>query len=207
MLLNALENSDACLAYGGAVRYAADDALELDTHEEAPAVTRIDAPLRPAIRNAMFNPSQFLVRTKAVREVGGCDERVVFSQEYGLTLRLARRGAFLRLDVPVAWLPQEAPGRLSSNEGRQLQRVTQTLAYFLADHPDLPADIRRFACRRAAGRAYKYACRRAGEGRFGRWFWRNLAAQLGLPGDAPAFIEQCCAAFRTAEAAAPGETV
>jgi hypothetical protein len=206
MLLRALGDSDACLVYGRAVRYGPDDVLDLDFRAADLPISRIDAPLRDAIRNSMFNPTQFLVRTEAVKAVGGCDERVVFSQEYGLTLRLARRWPFLFLDGPVAWLPEEAPGRLSTNEGRQLQRVTRALALFLADHPDLPPDIRRFACRRSAGRAYKFARRRGGEGRFGRWFWRHLAAQLGLVGDAAAFVETCCDAFRPAEAAAPGET-
>ena len=205
MLLGALRESDACLAYGRAVRYAATDELDLSFSSERPMIERIDAPLRPAIRNSMFNPSQFLARTEAVKAVGGCDERIVFSQEYGLTLRLAARWSFLRADVPVAWIPEEAPGRLSTNEGRQLQRVTRALANFLAEHPDLPADIKRFACRRSAGRAYKFARRRGGEATFGRWFWRNLAAQLGLVGDAAAFVEDCCSAFRTAERVSPGE--
>lgn len=206
MLLSALRDSDACLAYGEAVRYAEDDSLDLQFHREDPPVARLDAPLRAAIRNSMFNPSQFLARTEAVKAVGGCDERVVFSQEYGLTLRLARQWPFLEMRAPVAWLPQESPGRLSANEGRQLQRVTRSLALFLADNPDLPADMRRHACARAAGRAYKFARRRAGEGAFGKWFWRNLAAQLGLVRDAPAFVADCCDAFRSAEAVPPGGT-
>lgn len=207
MLLHALHDSDACLAYGRAVRYAEGDVLDLSVREERPAVSQIDEPIWPAIRNSMFNPSQFLARTDALRDVGGCDERVVFSQEYGLTLRLARLWPFLSLDVPVAWLPQDAPGRLSTNEGRQLQRVTRSLALFLADHPDLPSKVKRYACRRAAGRSYKYARRRAGESGLGSWFWRNVSAQLGLIDDAAGFVDGCCAAFRVAEAAAPGETM
>lgn len=206
MLLRALGDSDACLVWGDAVRYASVDALDLQFHGENPPVARLDAPLRAAIRNAMFNPTQILARTDAVKAVGGCDERVVHSQEYGLTLRLARRWPFLHLRAPVAWLPQEAPGRLSTNEGRQLQRVTRALAFFLADNPDLPADLRRYACVRAAGRAYNYARRRGGEGRFGRWLWRHLAAQLSLVTDAPEFIAECCDAFRSAEGAPPGGT-
>lgn len=207
MLLDALRDSDACLAYGRAVRYAEKEPLDLAVREDRPAVTRIDDPLWPAIRNSMFNPSQFLARTDAIREVGGCDERVVFSQEYGLTLRLARLWPFLFLDLPVAWLPLEAPGRLSTNEGRQLQRVTKALALFLADNPDLPAGVKRFACRRAAGRSYKFARRRAGERTFGPWFWRNLTAQLGLVGDAGQFVRRCEGAFQIAESATPGEPV
>lgn len=206
ILLAALRDSDACLAYGEAVRYAEDDPLDLQIDTKAPPVVRLEAPLKAAIRNSMFNPTQFLARTDAVTAVGGCDERVVHSQEYGLTLRLARRCPFLRVDAPVAWLPREAPGRLSTNEGRQLQRVTRALALFLADNPDLAPGLKRYACARAAGRAYKFARRRGGEGVLGRWFWRNLAAQLGLVRDAPAFVEACCMAFRPAEGAPPGAT-
>jgi len=206
MLLTSLRDTDACLAYGEAVRYAEGDTLDLQCYAVDPPVVRHEAPLRAAIRNSMFNPSQFLARTEAAKAVGGCDARVVHSQEYGLTLRLAWRWPFLQVKAPVAWLPRESPGRLSTNEGRQLQRVTRSLALFLADHPGLPADVRRYACVRAAGRAYKYVYRRGGEGILGAWFWRYLAVQLGLVQDAPAFIEACCLAFRSAEGTPPGET-
>ena len=33
-----------------------------------------------AMRNSMFNPSQFLARTDVCKSVGGCDERVVQSR-------------------------------------------------------------------------------------------------------------------------------
>ena len=200
LLLTILMDSDACLAYGNAVRYAPDEKFVLDRIVESPPVTRIDAPLRPAIRNSMFNPTQFLARTDAVKAVGGCDERVVHSQEYGLTLRLARHWPFLHVDAPVAWLPEEAPGRLSTNEGLQLQRVTKALALFLCDNPDLPAADKRYACRRAAGRAWKYARRRGGDPWFGPWMWRNLISRAGVFLDHAAFVEGCCNAFHSANA-------
>lgn len=198
LLLTHLIDSDACLAYGKATRYGSEDELALDAAADTPAVSRIDAPLRPAIRNSMFNPTQFLARTDAVKAVGGCDERVVHSQEYGLTLRLARRWPFLRIDAPVAWLPEEAPGRLSTNEGLQLQRVTKALALFLCDNPDLPAADKRYACRRAAGRAWKYARRRGGDPWLGPWMWRNLISRVGVFVDHAVFVEGCCDAFHTA---------
>jgi len=204
MLLDALRGSDACLAYGRAVRYIKGDKIDTGINLESKPITKIEMPLHAAVRNSMFNPTQFLVRTDAVRSVGGCDERVVFSQEYGLTLRLARRWPFLFLDCPVAWLPEVSVGRLSTNEGRQLQRVTRSLALFLSDYPDVSPTIQRFACRRSAGRAYKFARRRGGEHILGRWFWRNLMAQLGLVRDPAAFVDRCCDAFRSAEAVPPG---
>ena len=203
VLLQALADSDACLIYGGVKRFAEAEVPDLQGPADGAAVERLDAPLLPALKNSLFNPTQFLARADAVREVGGCDERVVHSQEYGLTLRLARQWPFLRLDAVVAWLPEHAAGRLSTNEGRQLQRVTKAVANFLTDYPDLSLRVKRYACKRLAGRAWKYA-RRRGEGG-GRWFWRNLAAQLNLPRDHAAFAETCVAAFESAESRPAGE--
>jgi len=205
VLLRALSDSDACLIYGGVQRFAATENPQLQGPSDQTHVERIDEPLLAALKNSLFNPTQFLARTDAVREVGGCDERVVHSQEYGLTLRLARKWAFLKLDETVAWLPEDSTGRLSTNEGRQLQRVTRAVAYFLADYPDLPNSVKSYACKRLAGRAWKYARRRGGEGTVGRWFWRNLAAQLNFLRDHAAFADECVAAFESAEGRPVGE--
>ena len=68
----------------------------------------------------MFNPSQFLVRTKVCQMVGGCDERVIHSQEYSLTLRLSRFGNFIKLNYPIAILPLSAPGQISEKKQSNL---------------------------------------------------------------------------------------
>lgn len=190
-------HSDACLAWGERVFYRG--LVEVpDRPTPIPAdspVTKLAAPLKSAIRNSLFNPSQFLVRTECAQAVGGCDERVVFSQEYTLTLRLAHRWAFVKLHAPVAFVLADAPGRLSGNMGRQLQRVTMALAHFLRDHPDLPPDLQNFACRRAAGRAWKWRSRQYGETLLSPWFWRNLRNYVVAPRDRPGFIDTCAAAF------------
>jgi glycosyltransferase involved in cell wall biosynthesis len=199
VLLAALAPTDACLAYGLCVRYPEEAPPDLAAPlPAAPAVARLAAPLKLALRNSLFNPTQCLVRTEAVRAVGGCDERIVWSQEYSLTLRLAQRWDFLKVDAAVAYLPREVPGRLSNNPGRQLQRVTLACASFLRDHPETPAALKRFACRRAAGRAWKFARRYLGAGHLSPWFRRDLACRLGLIGDPPAFIEDCAAVYEQA---------
>jgi hypothetical protein len=62
----------------------------------------------------------------------------------------------------------------------------------------MPAALKRFACRRAAGRAWKFARRNQGAGHLSRWFGRELRARLGLTGDPIAFIEGCAQAFERA---------
>lgn len=204
VLLAALAHDPAaCLAYGARHWYRPGDRPDLEAPVPLGAVTRIDAPVKPALRNSLFNPTQFLARTEAVKAAGGCDERIVFSQEYSLTLRLALLGPFLHLDAPVAWLLHEADGRLSGNTGRQLQRVTLALANFLRDHPELPRDIRRFACRRAAGRAWRWQKRHRRAGLLSPWFALYLQSFLPAAADAAAFIESCAAAFDDSGAALP----
>ncbi|HEX7008289.1 MAG TPA: glycosyltransferase family 2 protein [Alphaproteobacteria bacterium] len=198
VLLEALAPSDACLAFGGRVHYPVDTLPDLTAPLQAAPTERLRRPLRLALRNSLFNPTQCLARTEAVRAVGGCDERIVWSQEYTLTLRLARRWDFLKVDTTVAYLPREVPGRLSNNPGRQLQRVTLACANFLRDHPDTPAGLKRFACHRAAGRAWKYARRHLGATHFSSWFGRALMSRLGVVGDPVQFIEACAQVYERA---------
>ena len=195
VLLRALAPSDACLAWGNVVRYADETEIDLAARDPAPRVRRLDAPLAGALRNSLFNPTQMLARAECVRAVGGCDERVVYSQEYSLTLRLARLWPFLKVAAPIAFAPRSVPGSLGGNRGRQLQRATRALAYFLRDHPDLPVAMQRFACRRAAGRAWKFARRDRGAGYASRWFWLNLRSYLPIETGWPEFIDICATAF------------
>ena len=159
-----------------------------------PETELLEDPLRLAMKNSLFNPTQCLARTEAVKETGGCDERVVHSQEYSMTLRLARRWPIMKVHAPIAFIPQEAI-RLSNNEARQLQRVTRALALFLSDYPEVERELGRFACRRAAGRAWHYARRRTGAGFGSPWFWRYLASLVASGSGAAEFVGACCDAF------------
>lgn len=201
VLLDALIDDDrACLAFGqkAVFRNAAD--LDLDGGLPAPIVTRHERPLKAATFRSLFNPTQFLARTEALRAVGGCDERVVHSQEYALTMRLARQWDFLELDRTVAFLPEQVGSRLSNNEARQLQRVTRAVELFLSDHPDLPWSFKQAAARRMAYRAWKY--HRRVDGVF--WptspvFWRQALAWLPILGGHDKFVAKCARIFDTAD--------
>jgi len=190
-LLGALAPSTACLAWCDRRMFAAGEVLDLAGPLADPAPRRIDEPLRLVLRNAQFNPTQILVRTATLRAVGGCDERVRHSQEYGLALRLAAHWPFLHLPLPMAFQLTGLADSLSSHEGRQLQRVTRAVGHFLADHPDLAPGLRRFALRRVAGRAWLYARRHGGDRRF---LWYKLRAYLPMR-DAAGFVARCAAAF------------
>jgi hypothetical protein len=194
LLLDAIQKTGAVLAYGKLASYDAVEEVDLEPSQEGPVEVE-RAPLRSVIQTSYFNPTQILVATGPAQAVGGCDERIVHSQEYGMALRLARKGAFCRVPATVAWMPREAPGRLSENEGRQLQRVTLATAYFLKDYPETPESLQHYAYRKAAGRAWKWARRRKDEGLGSRWFWRRLLSGVPLGGDYSRRIERCAAVF------------
>ncbi|MFN0043622.1 MAG: glycosyltransferase family 2 protein [Alphaproteobacteria bacterium] len=203
VLRAALGAGSACLAFGRAVAYDAAETPDLDSPLPRANEADIANPLRAALKNSLFNPSQMMARTACVLAVGGCDERVVHSQEYSLTLRLARNWPFARIDVPVTYRPRDVPGSLGSHNGRQLRRVTMACAHFLRDHPGLPADIARFAVRRCAARAWKFARRERGAGHLSRAFMLSLAATFGVVRDGAAHIEACARAFDEPRPAAP----
>ena len=189
-LLAALAPSDAALAYADRTMFPDGAAPDLAAPLAAAPPRRLARPLRAVMRNAPFNPTQVLARVAALRAVGGCDERVRHSQEYGLALRLAERGAFLHLPLPLAFQRVGLAHSLSADEGRQLGRVTAALGHFVADHPGLDPGLRRFAVRRAAGRAWLY--RRRHGGKAWRAGWRRLLSYLPID-DAPRFIARCAA--------------
>ena len=109
------------------------------------------------MRNSMFNPSQFLVKTSICKSVGGCDERIRFSQEYSLTLKLSKIGPFVKLNYPIAILPFSAPGQISEKKNNQIFRVSKALELFVNENNDLSIKTRLYAQRRLTARAWRFA--------------------------------------------------
>jgi glycosyltransferase involved in cell wall biosynthesis len=209
VLLDALvADPEACLAFGRAARFTDREGLDLAAPIERPAAHRLDRALRRAMKNSLFNPTQFMARRQALVAVAGCDERIVFSQEYALTMRLARQWPLVSVEATIAFLPDEVAGRLSNNEGRQLQRVTRSLAYFLRDYPDTPWALKQYMAKRVAYRAWKYLHRTERPfWAFNPVFWRQARAWLPILGDHADFIEKCGHVFETAERTVAGRTV
>ena len=194
-LLRALDKTDAVLAHGDLIAFQPDKRPAIDIKPPPYRTSVNTAPLKSVLRTSYFNPTQIMVRTKEAQAVGGCDERVVHSQEYGLALRLARIGTFCHVHATFAWQPVGAPCQLSSQPARQLKRVTLTSAYFLRDFPETPVSLQRYAHRRAAGRAWKWARRQHNVGFGSRWFWRFALSRLAVVHDYAREIERCATVF------------
>lgn len=194
LLLKALvREPEAALAYADRATFPDGTALAMPP---LPSVVprRLEDALARVMRNSLFNPTQILVRTDVARAVGGCDERVRHSQEYGLALRLAATGPFVHVPATLAFQRVGIAGNLSADQGRQLARITLALGHFLAERRDLPVSLRRLAARRAAGRAWLWRRRHLGESLLSSWSLRRLAAWLP-PRDTAAFVLACARAF------------
>ena len=144
--------------------------------------------VKKAMRNSMFNPSQCLVRTKPCKDVGGCDERIRYSQEYSLTLKLSMLGKFARLNYPTTILPIKAPGQISEKKIDQIYRVSKALELFLEDNPELNLDLRLFAQRRLTARAWRFAKKYKKSSFFSKWFKLYLKGILKSKSD---IIKNC----------------
>lgn len=158
LLVDILEKNSSCiLAYG--LQRKVDNIVNVNLNERINnyEIEMIENPTRLAMRNSMFNPSQFLVRTSICKSVGGCDERIRFSQEYSLTLRLSKIGPFVKLNYPIAILPFSAPGQISEKKNNQIFRVSKALELFINENDDLPIKTRLYAQRRLTARAWRFA--------------------------------------------------
>jgi hypothetical protein len=146
-------------------------------------------PLGALIRGIWFTPSNLLVRREALRQSGGCDERV-FVQDYTLALRLARRCRFGVSDTPIVAAPDPAEiaaDRVSANKAQILHDLNLALLLFINENPGLPAHYRRIAWRRVAGRSWKWARREAGRPLWSRELALCLRAQFPWRAH-----ERCC---------------
>ncbi len=194
LLLEALlREPRAVLAYADRATFADGTAPQMQPYGDS-TPRLVDDALARTIRNSLFNPTQILVCTQAARAVGGCDERVRHSQEYGLALRLAAAGPFLHVPATLAFQRIGMTGNLSADQGQQLARITLALGHFLADQPELPVGLKRLAARRAAGRAWLWRRRHLGEGPLSSWSFRRLVAWLP-PRDVGRFVLACAKAF------------
>lgn len=191
LLLDAAVTTGAAIAYappalqpGFAPVPGGPDALEPVGRSPPPAPIPHDL-LPASLRKAQTQPSVWLAPRTVLAEAGG-DLRV-FVQDYAIELRLAAHGPAARLEAPVVRIGRH-PGQLSGNEAQVLHDVNAALLRFLAERPDLPARLRRYALRRAAGRAWGWAGRHGPRSAWPAALLNLLRARLGLPLDEEALL-------------------
>jgi glycosyltransferase involved in cell wall biosynthesis len=200
-LLDALEQTGLNLAFGEQGDYDPARGLEaglaaaVDQSAHGPVTALADS-LERTLRRAQTTPSAWLACTATVRAAGGCDPRV-FIQDYSIELRLARQTGFAHLAAPVFLAPSAAPGRMSEQDAQTLHDINLAVCNFLADHPDLPPQLRRYATQRVLGLAWTWR-RRRGDGRSlgSAEFRRHIIGRLGWLPEGERLTEAACGPFR-----------
>lgn len=147
-------------------------------------------PLAALFRISFANPTQILLRRDAVRRSGGAEERVAHSMEYGLMLKLAPLGPFIRVNETLAFLRVGITGNLSQNKRLTLQESMRHPLTFLRDHPDTPMHLQRQAAIRIAKRAWLWRNRERGDSVLSAPSFRRAAAYWPFS-DPLAIIEEC----------------
>jgi glycosyltransferase involved in cell wall biosynthesis len=173
----------------GFYRDPAEIAFDEAAANAMPPVVPKDA-LGEVIRHGVSGTSPTLFRTALVQQAGGCDPDI-FVEDFALALRVARLARIARFEHVVTWGPAADDTRIMVGQGHQAHHdFALALVNFLRAHPELVAEYGELACRRAAGRAWKYARRAAGLGWTSRYPWLNLQSYIKPPGNPAAFIEK-----------------
>lgn len=191
-----LSHDRAVLAYAAGEAVASPDEALARLRQGAPPTTApptaCDA-LPALLRSCALAPSVCLIRAEAIRQAGGCDERV-FTQDYSLFLRLAAAGCFVQVGALLALSPRTAEGRVNDGGPQVLHDLNLALFHFLSEHPVPPA-LLKAAVRRGVKRAWRWAVRRERLGLYNAPLRLMLRAYLPFPTVSPDLLRQSCAAF------------
>jgi glycosyltransferase involved in cell wall biosynthesis len=202
-LIEACESCGAGLAFGDFLSYEAEEVLSgarapnLPPLDSAP-IRVIADPLDVLAKTVLFNPSMTVIRSDMLKKTGGCDPRV-FIQDVSLALRMACHTKFAKLDGAVGAWPRIDVTRLSGNQAQTLHDVSYVFAFFIKDHGDLPARLKRTLLCQAWGRAWKWARRRGHATILSKEFFFYALAQLRLLPPSFEMVERSCYPFRATD--------
>ncbi len=184
------------LIYGDLVRHANPDNPPEDAFPEAPPEEplSVDAGLQLFIRNCPANSSSILVGRERFLASGGCDEHFV-SPDQVMFLRLFASGSGVHVPAGVAWIPDQAPGRLAEQQRWSRFESVLSLLRLYEERADLSPARRKQLIDRALSRASTYDRAFHGRRLTSRRFWRHLAAKIAAPGDPAVWLSGALGAF------------
>jgi len=194
-MLDAVRDANLGFAFGELGEYdPAKGAPEEGPRFAAAEELRDGAGLERFIRNCTVNLSGILVARDLYYAAGGCDERMI-SPDPALFCRLFATSDGVHVRDPVALVPTQAPGRLSSQTRRSRYDSVLSLYYLVTETPNLPRRFVRQAHKRAASRAYTYAVAYGASALFNRHLARYLLSKFHTPRDAGPAIWRALSAF------------
>jgi len=197
--------------YNRAGRYdcnGSDPAAALNNIDHVPGVTIIHRDLlRDIMVGCLMTPTSWLAETAIVRQTRGCDESV-YTQDYGLNIKLAQLGPIAELNESLFMTPYCMDGRLSGYPAQERHDEAMALARFLKEKPDFDEHFRRFVFRLALKKLWhahdalgtaKWLCRD---------YWYSRLARADMMRIDLAYIDEGCRRLRNkADIKVPTETL
>lgn len=174
-----------------------------ETVDETGSVKVIENPFFRFIKKGMGGSTSTMIRTSTFKEVGGCDE-TIFVQDFSLPLRISYKGKMATTGLLSVFGPKEAEGRILDAQATVIHDLSKTIANFLSDHPDVPANLQRLAFKRCAGRAWKWAKREQGKSMFCREFFYYVLSQLPVWSKTALWIEKTLRTWDSETVRRPG---
>lgn len=158
-------------------------------------VAELIDPLHTVIASGLGNTSGSLFQRESAIRAGGCDESV-FIQDFSLFLSIARHHRISVASGIVAYVPDQAPGRISNMQGQALHDMNRALYNVVMADPSLSKACKRLAMRRSAGRTWKWARRHRGATLLSREFLIHAISRLPIAALAPWILRNACRPFR-----------
>ena len=181
MLLQAMQKFDVKMAYsqGEEVPLSSPKMQAPDEPVCNEASSLLENPLEAVFSHVMCNLTCVLASREAVNRAGGCDPHVFF-QDVSFLLRIAQHTSFAFVPQILNWCPIGVENRGSDMGGgaQVLHDINLAHANLIADYPSTPYYLKVHVLKRATGRAWKWARRRAGKSFFSKYFLRYVLAYI-----------------------------
>lgn len=142
-------------------------------------LTILKDPLKKTILSSYSGTSPNLYCNKTIRKSGGCNLKL-FIEDFSLVLGIAKYGSFSFIDNVTSYGPSEDPNRIMMGKQTQLiHDFNAALYYFFMEHINISDEIKNLACRKAIGRAEKWARRIKKQSIFNKMNLLKLKLYLG----------------------------
>lgn len=175
---------------------ATDPAAPLHNIERTPGRTVAHPDLlRDIMVECLMTPTSWLAQTDVVRQTGGCDERI-YTQDYGLNIKLARLGPIAEVQESLYLMPSDLGDRMSGNPAQERHDEAMILTRFIEENPGLDENFKKFVFNLALKKlwhardslgAIKWLCRE---------YWLSRLARAGLLTVDVAHIDRGCLRLR-----------
>jgi len=181
-----------------------DELISMDAGELKYEVERNS--LCHSLKKARMNPSCWMAKADLVKDTGGSDVRT-FIQDYSMELRMALRSDMAFLHCTTFYAPREDVDRASGNEAQILHDINQVLVAFLQDNPTIPSKDKKYALRRAAGRAWAWDNRKNKASVFSKTYLAYLKSVLGVLPASGETSKIVCAPFKVKSSIRSGHKI